>query len=184
MRLILGISGSLRERSFNTALLREAERLAPEDVAIEVADLSGIPLYNRDLEAADGYPEKVADFRKAIRGAEAILIATPEYNFSVTGVLKNALDWASRGSDSPLNDKVAAVMGAGGRFGTARAQLHLREILIHNRVLVLPREFLVSRAGEQFDDQLRLKDDEMAQRLLRHVTELASLARRVQPASV
>ena len=85
MRLILGISGSLRERSFNTALLREAERLAPEDVAIEVADLSGIPLYNRDLEAADGYPEKVADFRKAIRGAEAILIATPEYNFSVPG---------------------------------------------------------------------------------------------------
>ena len=181
--MILGISGSLRERSFNTALLREAERLAPEDVAIEVADLSGIPLYNRDLEAADGYPAPVADFRKAIRGAEAILIATPEYNFSVTGVLKNALDWASRGSDSPLNDKVAAVMGAGGRFGTARAQLHLREILIHNRVLVLPRELLVSRAGEQFDDELRL-NDEMAQRLLRHVTELANLARRVQPASV
>ncbi len=182
--MILGISGSLRERSYNTALLAEARRLAPDGIELEIADLTGIPLYNRDLEAADGYPGPVADFREAIRRSEAILIATPEYNFSVTGVLKNALDWASRGSDSPLNDKVAAVMGAGGRLGTARAQLHLREILIHNRVLVLPRELLIGRASQQFDEDLRLKDGEMRDRLVRHVVELADLARRVQPAVV
>ncbi len=181
---ILGISGSLRERSYNTALLREAARLAPEGVTIELADLAGIPLYSGDLEAESGYPTAVETFREAIRGADAILISTPEYNFSVTGVLKNALDWASRGSDSPLNEKIAAVMGAGGRFGTARAQLHLREILMHNRVLVLPRELLVSRAWEEFDDDFQLTDRALAQRVTRHVAELASLTHRLQPAVV
>ena len=181
---IVGIAGSLRRGSWNAALLRAATESAPAGCRIVAAGLGGIPLYDGDLEAESGLPAPVLALQQLITAADGLLIVTPEYNHSIPGVLKNALDWASRGSDSPLNDKVAAVMGAGGRFGTARAQLHLRENLIHNRVLVLPREFLVSRAGEQFDDQLRLKDDEMAQRLLRHVTELASLARRVQPASV
>lgn len=181
---ILGISGSLRQRSYNTALLREAGRLAPEGVTVDLADLAGIPLYNGDTEAASGYPAAVEGLRESIRSADAILISTPEYNFSVTGVLKNALDWASRGSDSPLNEKIAAVMGAGGRFGTARAQLHLREILMHNRVLVLPRELLVSRAWEQFDQEFHLTDPALAQRLTRHVEELASLAERLRPAVV
>jgi chromate reductase len=127
---ILGISGSLRKESFNTRLLHVAQTLAPAGVTIEVFDLAPIPLYNEDVRAA-GYPPPVAALREAIRGADALLFATPEYNYSVSGVLKNAIDWASRPPDVPLLDKPAAVMGAStGLNGTVRAQFHLRQILV------------------------------------------------------
>jgi len=158
---ILGISGSLRSRSFNTALLRAAAELAPPNVCVEVFDLKGIPLYDADEEAARGYPEQVAALREAIARSDGLLIATPEYNFSVTAALKNAVDWASRGgSESPLQGKPAAILGAGGRFGTLRSQLHLREILLHNDVrLVGSPQVMVDGASSKFDDDLRLTDE-------------------------
>ena len=112
---ILGISGSLRRGSFNTAALRAAARLAPDDVEVRVLTLHGIPMFDPDSEERDVRRPAVLEFREAIRAADGLLIATPEYNFSITGALKNAIDWASRGgADSPLNGKPAAILGAGG----------------------------------------------------------------------
>jgi chromate reductase len=124
----LGISGRLRKGSLNTAALRAARELAPEGVAIEIADLSEIPLYNDDVWA-HGFPPAVERFRQQIRAADALLFATPEYNYSLSGVLKNAIDWASRPPDQPFAEKPAAIMGASrGVAGTARAQVTLRQI--------------------------------------------------------
>jgi chromate reductase len=174
---ILGISGSLRRGSYNTALLRSAAELAPDGVTVEIFDLKGIPMFDPDDEAAGGFPERVAALRHAIDSADGLLIATPEYNYSVTAALKNAIDWASRGGDqSPLNRKPAAIVGAGGRFGTLRSQLHLREILLHNEMsLVASPQVMIDRAAEKFDESLRLADsrhrDQLA-RLLEALTDL------------
>lgn len=126
---VLGLSGSLRKGSYNAALLRVAQRVAPDGMTVEPFDLRPLPFYDGDLEAEHGYPEPVKALRAAIAAADAVLIATPEYNGSVTPVLKNAIDWASRGNDSPWPGKPAAMMGAGGMGGTAMSQLHLRQIL-------------------------------------------------------
>lgn len=156
---VLGFSGSLRTGSYNTALLHTARELAPQGMEIETFDLSGIPLYNADVEK-QGMPPAVAAFRERLAAADALLIATPEYNFSVSGVLKNAIDWASRSPDSPLTDKPLAMMGAGGRFGTLRAQLHLRDIVMHNNMQPLNNpQVTIARAWEHFDDEGRLTDE-------------------------
>jgi chromate reductase len=156
---VLGFSGSLRAGSYNTALLHTARELAPQGMEIETFDLSGIPLYNADVEK-QGMPPAVAAFRERLAAADALLIATPEYNFSVSGVLKNAIDWASRSPDSPLTDKPLAMMGAGGRFGTLRAQLHLRDIVMHNNMQPLNNpQVTIARAWEHFDDEGRLTDE-------------------------
>lgn len=148
---VLGISGSLRRRSYNTSLLRVAGSSLPDGVGFDIADLSDIPLYNADVESEGGFPPPVARLRARIAQADAVVIATPEYNRSVPGVLKNVIDWLSRGPESPLDNKPTALLGAGGRSGTARAQQHLREILVHNRVAVVGEpEVLVARAWEQF----------------------------------
>jgi chromate reductase len=156
---VLGFSGSLRTGSYNTALLHTARELAPQGMEIETFDLSGIPLYNADVEK-QGMPPAVVAFRERLAAADALLIATPEYNFSVSGVLKNAIDWASRSPDSPLTDKPLAMMGAGGRFGTLRAQLHLRDIVMHNNMQPLNNpQVTIARAWEHFDDEGRLTDE-------------------------
>lgn len=156
---VLGFSGSLRAGSYNTALLHTARELAPQGMEIETFDLSGIPLYNADVEK-QGMPPAVVAFRERLAAADALLIATPEYNFSVSGVLKNAIDWASRSPDSPLTDKPLAMMGAGGRFGTLRAQLHLRDIVMHNNMQPLNNpQVTIARAWEHFDDEGRLTDE-------------------------
>ena len=149
---ILGISGSLRKDSFNTRLLRTAISLAPDGVSIDAFDLSPIPLYNEDVRAA-GFPPVVQQLRDAIRGADALLFATPEYNYSVSGVLKNAIDWASRPPDQPFAGKAAAVMGAStGLNGTVRAQAHLRQILLGVNVQCVNRpEVMVRSAADKFD---------------------------------
>lgn len=159
--IVAGIAGSLRQGSYNRALLRAAQELAPEGMEIRAFDLAPVPLYNADVEA-QGDPEPVVALKAAIREADALLIATPEYNYGVPGVLKNAIDWASRPpGQSPLNGKPAALMGATpGATGTARAQLQLRQAFVFTQTLPLPGpEVLVARAHEKFDEQGRLTDE-------------------------
>ena len=158
---VLGFSGSLRKGSYNAALLRAASELLPEAMALEIFDLSPLPLYNADVETA-GVPEVVKDFKSRIKAADALLIATPEYNYSIPGVLKNAIDWASRPpKDSPLNGKPLGIMGAsGGTGGTIRAQMHLRQVCVFTNMLPLNRpEVLVTKAAEKFDAEGRLTDE-------------------------
>ncbi len=179
---ILAFSGSLRQASFNTALLREAAALLPDGVTLEIFDLSPIPLYNGDLEAA-GVPGAVREFKAKIAQADALLVACPEYNYSVTGVLKNAIDWASRPvKDSPLQGKPLAMLGAGGQSGTMRAQFHLRQILVHSNVLVLNKpEVYIQRAYEKFDAQGRLKDEATREHVRALVAALVAWTRRLSP---
>jgi chromate reductase, NAD(P)H dehydrogenase (quinone) len=157
---ILGIAGSLREGSYNRALLRAARELLPEGVELEEFDLRSLPFYDGDVEAA-GDPAPVVALKEAIRGADAVLIATPEYNRGVPGVLKNAVDWASRPAlASPLTAKPVAIMGAStGRGGTARAQEQLRAALEFSRATVLEQpEVLVPEAFMRFDEHGELVD--------------------------
>jgi chromate reductase len=158
---ILAFAGSLRAASYNKMLLRAAVELAPAGMEIEIFDIGGIPLFNEDVEAA-GTPPAVEAFRDAIRRADALLIATPEYNHGVPGVLKNAIDWASRPPrKSPLAGKPAALVGASpGMTGTARAQTQLRASFVFTDTPALPQpEVLVFRAHEKFDADGRLTDE-------------------------
>ena len=161
MTRILGISGSLRERSYNRALLQTARELTPEGVEIEEFDLAAIPLFNPDVEAA-GDPQPVAALRDAVRNADALLFATPEYNRGTSGVLKNAIDWLSRPAmASVLRWKPTAVMGAStGRGGTRRAQQQVRDALLFPGAIVLDEpEVAVPLAWEHFDEDGRLVDE-------------------------
>ena len=157
---VLGFAGSLRAGSYNRALLRAAGELAPDGMRIDVHDLIDIPLYNGDVEA-EGDPAPVAAFKDAIREADALLIACPEYNHGTPGVLKNAIDWASRPPrGSPLNGKRAGIIGASpGMVGSARGQSQLRQAFgFTNTYAMLQPEVLVARAHEKFDDAGRLAD--------------------------
>ena len=159
---ILGIAGSLRRGSFNRSLLLGASEVVPSGVTLEIFDIASIPFYNADVEA-QGDPESVAVFKGAIRAADALLIATPEYNHGVPGVLKNALDWASRPHrTSPLDCKPAAIMGAtAGRGSTFQAQAQLRSALVYSGTCTLAQpELSLSQAGGAFDEAGRLTDDD------------------------
>lgn len=165
---VLGISGSLRRGSFNTQLLRVAQGMLPEGMSLDLYDLGALPLYNQDLVVNDAFPDVVQHFQNAVRAADALLIASPEYNYSVTGVLKNAIDWASRPpQNSALNGKPLGIVGVGGRFGTVRSQLHLRQIAVFTNMLPLQKpEVLISNfPNKAFDDQGNLID-EMSKKLL------------------
>jgi chromate reductase, NAD(P)H dehydrogenase (quinone) len=158
---IAAFAGSLRQASFNRALLRAAVELAPPSVRITTYDLAGIPLYNGDVEARE-VPGPVADLRKAVKGADGILIATPEYNHGVPGVLKNTIDWLSRPPrDSALSRKPVAIMGATpGAMGTARAQSQLRQAFVFTDSYAMTQpEVLVAKAHERFDASGRLTDE-------------------------
>jgi chromate reductase len=177
---VLGFSGSLRKKSMNTAMLRAAQELRPEGMQLEVFDLAPLPFYNGDVEAL-GFPEPVAAFRSRLAAADALLIATPEYNYSITGVLKNALDWASRGPNSPLFDQPVAMMGAGGGAGTALSQMHLRQICVHNNMHPLARpQVLLARARDRFDVDGNLVDEEARQRIRELLAALAVWTRRLR----
>lgn len=156
---VLGFAGSLRQKSYNRALLRTAQEVAPATLSIEIFDLDNIPVYNGDVEA-QGYPAPVQEFRAKIAAADAILIATPEYNYSVPGVLKNAIDWASRPPQPPFGGKPAAIMGAsGGISGTMRAQGHLRQIMLCLNLHAMNRpEIFVAQAQQKFDADGQLTD--------------------------
>ncbi len=159
---IFGIAGSLRRGSFNRALLNAAIDVAPKGVVVRLFErLAEIPPFNADVEA-EGDPEPVVALKAAIREADALLIASPEYNYGVPGVLKNAIDWASRPPDaSVLRNKPAAIMGATpGTTGTARAQLALRQAFLFTKTYaILQPEVLVARAHEKIDPEGRLKDE-------------------------
>jgi chromate reductase len=157
---ILGIAGSLRKASFNRGVLRAATELVPEGTSIEIFELDGIPGFNQDEE--QNPPDKVAELKRKIREADAILFVTPEYNYSVPGVLKNAIDWASRPyGDSAWSGKPAAIMGASvGAIGTARAQYHLRQMMVFlNMFPVNQPEVMIGNASDKFDDQGNLTDE-------------------------
>jgi chromate reductase len=158
---VLGIAGSLRAGSFNRALLRAAQELTPDGMEIRIFDIAPIPLYNADVEAK-GDPEPVTALKTAIREADALLFVTPEYNFGLPGVLKNAIDWASRPpAQTPLRGKPAAIMGATpGQGGTIRAQMQLRQAFVFTQTIALLQpEVLVTRAHEKFDKDGRLIDE-------------------------
>jgi len=178
---VLGFAGSLRKGSYNRAILRAATELLPAGMSLEIFDLLPIPLYNADVEAI-GEPEPVQEFKARITAADALLIATPEYNYSIPGVLKNALDWASRPSkDSPLNGKPVAMMGAGGMFGTVRAQQHLRLIAVHNDMHVLNKpEVYISRPWEKFDGDGHLSDGATRERIRTLLEALAAWTRQLR----
>jgi chromate reductase len=179
---VLGISGSLRKGSYNTALLRIAAGLAPEGMTVEIWDLAPIPLYNEDVRLA-GEPEAVQQFKGAIAKADALLIAVTEYNYSVSGVLKNAIDWASRPPQtSPLNGKPVAMMGAGASLGTARAQYHMRQVAVCVKMLPLSYpELFVPQARDKFDAEGNLLDDTIRARIRALLEALASWTRQLRP---
>jgi len=177
----VGIAGSLRRASINRGLIRAAVDVAPEGTTVVPYELADIPMFNADVEAG-GDPPAVADFKRAIASADALLIATPEYNHCVPGVLKNAIDWASRPArESVLTGKPVAVMGAStGRGGTARAQAHLRDGLAYTNGLVLPLpEVLVGLAREKFDAEGNLIEDATRGEIRDLLVSLAAWTRRV-----
>jgi len=178
---ILGFSGSLRQGSYNCALLRAAQEMVPSEAKVEFFDLAGIPLFNQDMEK---HPlEKVKEFKAAIRAADALLIATPEYNYSIPGVLKNALDSASRPyGDNAMNGKPVAIMGASvGMLGTARAQYHLRQCCVTLNMYPLNRpEVMVPFAHEKIDAKGNLTDPATRELIAKLVEALIIWTRRLK----
>jgi chromate reductase len=157
---VLGICGSLRQGSYNAMALRAARKLAPAGITIEIADIGRIPLYNDDVRLA-GEPGAVQELKAQVRAADALLIATPEYNFSIPGVLKNTLDWLSRPPEPPVYGKVVALMGASpGPVGTARVQYDLRKVLVFmNAFTVNKPEVFISFAQNKFNAEGELTDE-------------------------
>lgn len=177
---VLGIAGSLRKGSYNRALLHTAQEAAPDEMEIHIFDLLDIPLYNADVES-QGLPEPVSAFKQAIQNAHGLLIATPEYNYSIPGVLKNALDWASRPpGQSPLNNKPVALMGASmGMGGTIRSQSHLRQVFCFTESYVMIKpEIYVARAQDKFDSEGRLTDEKTREFLQKFLVAFVEWIRR------
>jgi len=178
---ILGVSGSIRKRSFNTALLEEAKSLLPEDCTLEIADLSSMPLYSQDLEAA--LPESVRVFKEKIQNADAILFATTEHNFSITAVLKNAIEWGGRpADDNSWDGKPAAIISAStSPRGGVRAQLHLRQILVDLNIHALNEPALILGNAElSFDANVRLTDERARNSLKAILEALVAWSAKIQ----
>ncbi len=183
MSRILGISGSLRAGSFNTALLRAAEKAAGESIEFETATLHGIPLYDGDVESANGIPDAAAALKKRIAGSDGVLLVTPEYNNGIPGVFKNAIDWLSRpAGDIPrvFGDRPFALVGASpGGFGTILSQAHWLPVLKTLGVdLWAGGRLYVSRAGQAFDANGELVDDKVRAQLAEFVRGFAGFAER------
>jgi chromate reductase len=179
----LGISGSLRKASFNTAALRAALELVPDGMTLEIADIAEIPLYNEDVKA-QGFPPTAQRLREKIAASDALLIATPEYNYSIPGVLKNAIDWVSRPPDPPVIGKPVALMGASpGLWGTTRAQYHLRQCFVFlNMFPVNKPEVLIPQAGNKFDGEGKLTDQATRDLIAQLLVALRDWTRRLNPA--
>jgi len=178
---ILGFAGSLRRQSYNKAILAAAVETIPDDASLEVFDLEGIPPFNQDLELQPS--DKVKEFKARIRAADAILIATPECNYSIPGVLKNAIDWASRPyGDNAFDGKPVAVMGASiGTLGTARAQYDLRRSFVFLNMLPLNQpEVMVSFAQDKVDSNGRVTDEKTRKKIRELLESLVAWTRRTK----
>jgi chromate reductase len=181
---ILGIAGSLRRKSYNRAALRAAQKLSPEVAELEIFELDGIPVFSEDEERTP--PAKIVELKKRIREADAVLFVTPEYNYSIPGGLKNAIDWASRPyGDNAWSGKPVAVMGASvGRFGTARAQYHLRQVFVFlNMLAVNQPEVMIGTAAEHFDADGNLTNEETKKLIRQLLVNLVEWTRKLQKAS-
>ncbi|MEM7448110.1 MAG: NAD(P)H-dependent oxidoreductase [Myxococcota bacterium] len=181
-KTILALSGSLRAKSFNRAALQACAELTPRGFQIEIASIGALPLYNSDLDSEDGL-RPVEQFRKAITEADAVLIATPEYNYGIPGVLKNALDWASRPAyASPFQLKPVAILGATqSSVGTARAQGHLKNVLLGMVAALFPYpEVLIASAHKRFDKNLVLTDEDTRNVLSRMLFAYSKWIDRIQ----
>jgi chromate reductase len=178
---ILGIAGSLRKASYNRGALRAAQQLCPEGAKLEVFELDGIPPFNQDEER--NAPAKVLELKQKIKGADAILLVTPEYNYGVPGVLKNAIDWASRPyGDNAWDGKPCAIMSAAMSMGGGvRAQYQLRQCFVFlNMDAVVQPEVAINNVGERFDENANLKDEtskKLIGQLLRNLVAKVRLAR-------
>ncbi|MDQ6781458.1 MAG: NAD(P)H-dependent oxidoreductase [Candidatus Eremiobacteraeota bacterium] len=176
-------AGSLRKGSYNRLLLHALKGCAPADVAINILDISGIPLYNADLDT-ETPPTAVRRLREGIQAADGLIIVTPEHNFSVSGVTKTVIEWASRPSESScLDGKPTAVMGgAPGGFGTVRAQMNVRQMSPESGMLMLQDpEIRVSRVHTKFDERGQLTDEELRHDLAEFLHAMAAWTRRLQP---
>jgi chromate reductase, NAD(P)H dehydrogenase (quinone) len=176
---VLGIAGSLRQDSYNKTALRAAVELAPAGMVIETFDLTPIQPYNEDVKQ-QGFPPPEQEFREKIRTADALLIVTPEYNRGVPGVLKNAIDWASRPPDQPFDGKPTAIFGASpGMVGTAVAQYELRRYLgVLNALVMNTPSVMIGQAGQKFDEQGRLTDQPTREIIGKLLAALAEWTRR------
>ena len=181
---ILAISGSLRKASFNTGLLRAAQEIAPDGMEITIFDIKDLPFYNGDVEA-QGDPAPVLALKTAVRDADAVLFATPEYNWGTSGALKNAIDWASRDrEEGSLMGKPGTIIGAGGRAGTARAQMQLHETLAETGSIMMAKPGVQVQAFAPgiFDPDGNLIDDNTKELLRRHLDEFTTwISRLVRP---
>lgn len=177
---LLGIPGSLRRDSYNRWALQAAQQLLPEGASLDIHDLHDIPLYNQDLEQPT--PEPVVRLKAAVRAADAIVFATPEYNYSIPGVLKNAIDWASRPyGDSAWKGKPVAVLGASvGLLGTARAQYQLRQVFVFLDMHALNQpEVMIGNAASRFSDSGALTDETSRKLIQQQMAALVALARQL-----
>ena len=180
---ILGFAGSLRKQSYNRSALRAAVTLIPAGITLETFDLTDIPPFNQDHEREA--PAAVRQFKAAVKAADAILIVTPEYNYSVPGVLKNAIDWASRPyGDNAWDGKPVGIMGASiGMLGTGRAQYHLRQMFVFLNMFPLNQpEVMIAQADEKFDEEGNLKDTTTTQKIRELLEALADWARTLKKA--
>jgi len=178
---ILGIAGSLRRGSLNAATLRAAQQLAPAGLTIESFDIAPIPLYNEDVRQ-QGFPPPVEDLRARIKAADGLLFVTPEYNYSIPGVLKNEIDWASRPQEQPFDGKPIGVMGASmGTHGTSRAQYHLRQcfIFLNGLVMTIP-EVMIPQAQNKFDADGKLTDPPTRDLIAAHLAALKAWVLRLK----
>ena len=178
---ILGVAGSLRKDSYNRKLLGAIAAIAPENIEVEIYELDKIPLYNQDIDTPESMPESVRDFKRRIKEADAILFVTPEYNRSIPGVLKNAIDWASRPyNDNSFDDKPVATIGAtDGMLGTAVAQYHMREIFSFLNAHPMERpQLFVSGISKKLAGG-KVQDEELKKLLLLFINNLALWAARI-----
>jgi len=176
---ILGIAGSLRKGSFNKSILREALALLPENVELEIFDIDGIPSFNQDM--VNRPPERITDLKAKVRSADAILFATPEYNFSVPGVLKNVIDWVSRanGENSWQGKPVAIMSASTGLIGGERAQLHLRQCFVYLDMHAVNRpEVIVTLAAQKIDQNGRLTDEHTKEKIKELLVALVELTKK------
>ncbi len=178
---IVGLSGSLRQASYNTAALMAAQAMVPDGVTITLADLSSIPIYNDD-DRIKGQPASVSALAKRISEADAVMIATPEYNYSVPGMLKNVIDWLSKVPEQPFKDKPMAILGASmGTFGTARAQYDLRKMFVFLDAHILNQpEVMIGSAQTRFDSEGQLIDEATKKLMLSQIIALRDWSLRIR----